>query len=186
MNITYRILQPADAPAYRQLRLEALKLHPANFGSTYEDESNKPRLAFETYIQQQVPGKFIAGAFDDDTLIGICGFVREDAKKTHHRGSIIQMYVRQQYSGRGCGLALLQATVQHAFILPGVEQLVLGVVTANISAVKTYEKAGFKTIGVWPGYFKEADGNYLDEQLMILNRGSNNTILQNWFRQSYR
>jgi len=169
-EITYRILQPADAPAYRAIRLEALRLFADNFGSSYEDESAKPKLAFETYIEQQTPGKFIVGAFDNNVLIGICGFARQDAKKTQHGGTIIQMYVNAQYSGKGYGLALLQTTVQRAFSLPGVEQLILGVVGANINAIKIYERAGFTAVGVWPNYFMLDNGQYLNQVLMVLER----------------
>jgi RimJ/RimL family protein N-acetyltransferase len=167
-NITYRVLYPADASAYRALRLEALQNNPNGFGTTYEEESIKPKLAFENYIEQQTPGKFIAGAFDGETLMGICGFAGDDTKRNRHKGTIIQMYVRPAYSGRRIGLALLQATMNAAFALPGVEQLVLGVVTANIRAVKVYEQAGFETLGTQRNYFKDEDGSYLHQQFMVL------------------
>jgi len=170
MNITYRKLQPHHAAAYRAIRLEALYLFPQNFGSTHENESAKLKLAFENYIELQTPGKFIVGAFEGDTLIGICGFVRDEGKKNIHRGSIIQMYVKQQYNGKGIGLTLLNATVKEAFALPGVEQLALGVITLNTPAVTIYNKAGFTPFAVHHNYFKEDDGSYLHQQYMILHK----------------
>ena len=168
MKLSYRILQGHDVAAYRHIRLEALLNFSANFGSTYQAEKAKPKLAFETYIEQQTPGKFIVGAFDNDVLIGICGFAAEEGERSRHRGTVIQMYVQAQYSGKSVGLQLLQAVIQAAFNLPGIEQLVLGVITTNISAVKVYEKAGFTTFGVQHNYFKEDDGSYLHQQFMAL------------------
>lgn len=173
MDITYKKLQPYHAAAYRAIRLEALYLFPQNFGSTYQDESAKQKLAFENYIELQTPGKFIVGAFDGDILIGICGFARDEGKKNMHRGSIIQMYVSQQYSGKGIGLALLNATVKEAFALPGIEQLVLGVITSNMPAINIYNKAGFTAFAVHHNYFKEEDGSYLHQQYMVLNKPAN-------------
>jgi len=167
VNITYNILTPANAAAYRAIRLEALQLFANNFGSSYAEEKAKPKLAFEGFIEQQTPGRFIAGAFDDAELIGICGFARDDSYKSNHKGLIIQMYVRQQYSGKGIGRQLLQTVVQRAFALPGVEQLVLGVITGNTSAIRLYEKAGFTTFGTHYNYFKDAD-TYYHQQFMVL------------------
>jgi len=166
VNITYNILIPADAAAYRTLRLEALRLFADNFGS-YAEEKAKPKLAFEGFIEQQTPGRFIAGAFDNGKLIGICGFARDETYKSNHKGLIIQMYVRQRYSSKGVGRQLLQTVAQKAFALPGIEQLILGVVTTNTSAVKLYEKVGFTTFGTHHNYFKDGD-TYYHQQFMIL------------------
>lgn len=167
LNITYSILQPVHAAAYRSLRLESLELFPGSFGSSYEDEKAKPVLAFERFIEQCTPGKFVAGAFGDETLIGICGFAGEETAKNNHRGAIIQMYVRRQFSGKGIGLQLLKTAIDAAFNLPGMEQLVLGVVTENKAAIRIYEKAGFTTLGVQRNYFKTRNG-YLHQQFMVL------------------
>ncbi len=169
MNITYQTLKPSHAKQYRQIRLESLKNFPDNFGSSYEEESMRDKLAFETYIEQQTKDKFIVGAFDGEALIGICGFAGDNNKKSRHRGTIIQMYVKPAYSCKGIGLQLLQTTIDEAFKIPGIEQLVLGVITSNDSANKIYEKAGFKEFGLHKNYFKE-HGRYFSQRFMILYR----------------
>lgn len=165
----YRKLQPADLPQYREIRLESLKNYPESFGSSYEEESASPKLGFEISIEQQAENKFIVGAFDSEALIGICGFAQETRMKVKHRGLIIQMYIRPAYQGRKLGLQLLQTTLDFAFKLPGVEQIVLGVITTNVSAAKIYEQAGFKEFGIHPGYLK-VGGRFFDERLMVLHR----------------
>lgn len=174
MAITTRILQPADAPAYRVVRLESLRLYPGAFGSSYEVESAKPKLAFENYIEMQTPGKFIAGAFDGSTLIGICGFAADESERGKHKGTIIQVFVQPAYTGKGAGLQLLQAVVNYAFELPGIEQLLLGVITNNTAAIKLYEKVGFVTYGIHHNCFKEEDGTYLHQQFMVLGKEKDN------------
>jgi len=169
MAIHYRKLLPPDTTQYRAIRLEALKLFPESFGSDYESEAAKPKLGFEINIEQQLPDAFIVGAFDDDKLFGICGFVRELRPKTKHRGLIIQMYIQPAYQGRKRGLHLLQATMAEAFKIPEVDQIVLGVISHNISALKTYRQAGFKEFGTHPNYLKTGD-RYFDEKLMVIFR----------------
>ena len=169
MNVTYHKLQPHQTQQYRAIRLESLREFPDNFGSTYEDESNKPALGYEIYIEQQPDDRFIVGAFDGETLIGICGFFGDNTKKNMHKGTIIQMYVKPMYAGKGIGLQLLRATIDEAFKIPRIEQLILGVIANNHAAVKTYERAGFKEFGLHKNYFK--DGNvYFDQRFMILYR----------------
>lgn len=169
MDIHFRKLLPADAKQYREIRLEALKNYPESFGSSYEEESALPKLNFEINIEQKVAGKFIVGAFDGESLIGICGFVHEERIKVRHRGLIIQMYIQPAYQGKKFGLQLLQATTGEAFKIPEVEQIVLGVITHNISAIKTYQQAGFKEFGVHPNYLKIGN-RYYDERLMVLSK----------------
>ncbi len=167
MNIHYRRLTPTDAKEYRQIRLESLKNYPENFGSTFEDESKKPKLGYEEYIEQEAADKFIIGAFDNDRLIGICGFFPEQKIKCRHIGMIIQMYVKEAYNGQGIGLALLRKTIEESFKIEGIEQLILGFVANNISANKIYENAGFIEYGVHKKHFKEGT-QYSDQRFMVL------------------
>jgi len=172
MNIHYRKLLPTDSKQYREVRLDALKNFPENFGSSYEEESAIPKLAFEINVEQGANDKFIVGAFDSETLIGICGFAQESRIKIKHRGLIIQMYIKPQYQGQKLGLQLLQTTIDEAFKIPDIQQLVLGVITTNEGAKKLYEQAGFKEFGIHPGYLK-VNSRYYDERLMVLFRKSN-------------
>ena len=164
-----RKLTPSDTQAYRAIRLECLKNFPGNFSSTFEDESKKPKLAFEIYIEEQGPDAFMMGAFDNEKLVGICGFFREQKVKCRHVGNIIQMYVQPEYAGKGVGQGLLGATITESLKNQEIEQLTLGVVTSNKAANKLYEKLGFKEYGVHKGQFKNGD-QYADQRFMVLCR----------------
>ncbi len=169
MNIIYRRLTKVDTKEYRAIRLECLKNYPLNFGSDFEEENEKPKLGYEEFIEQQSPDKFIIGAFDNEKLIGICGFFRELKRKNRHIGLIIQMHVKPEYANKGIGFNLLRAMAEEAFKLEGIEQLTLGVVSTNISANKIYEKLGFREYGVHKNHFKEGD-TYFDQRFMVLYR----------------
>jgi RimJ/RimL family protein N-acetyltransferase len=146
--ISYRKLKPADARAYREIRLESLKAHPEAFGAGYEEQRKLPKLMFEQAIEEPVGERFVIGAYDGEELIGLCGFVPfvpKDFGELEHTGTIIQMYVRAAYRGKKIGLGLTRAVLAEAFGNPEIEQVVLGVKKGNASAQRVYEQAGFGT-----------------------------------------
>jgi len=154
MGITYRKLGAADANLYREIRLESLREHPDSFGSLYEEQKELPKLKFESLLEDPVDASFMVGAFDGETLIGICGFlpfIPSDEHGFQKAGVIIQVYVKSTYSGRKIGVSLMKAVVDAAFKLPDVEQIVLEVVDINIAAIRVYEQAGFQTVRVVGG-----------------------------------
>ena len=167
MPIMYRKLLPHESPLYRTIRLTCLQRSPGNFGSTFEEESAKSKLKFESLIEASLPNHFVIGAFDEAALIGIAGFDRMDRQRTYHRGNVEQVYIDDNYRGQNIGARLMRTLIEEAFALEGMEQLHLGVVTGNIAAIHLYEKLGFKTFGIHPHYFK-VNNQYIDQQLMQL------------------
>jgi len=165
MELSFRRLTVKDAKQYRSIRLESLKLHPDRFGASYEEQSRLPKLMFEGALEAPVDERFVIGAFDQGLLIGICGFVPVVDivdQDPQNAGTLIQMYVRKAYRGRKVGLRLVQATIQGAFSNPSIEQIILGVQNDNLSAIRVYEAAGFRTYDPLP----ERDGY----RFMIINR----------------
>ncbi|TVZ25847.1 RimJ/RimL family protein N-acetyltransferase [Gillisia sp. Hel_I_86] len=167
MKIVFRKLQKKESNSYRELRLECLKIYPENFGSNYHDEKVKDKLFFQPYIENSNTANFVIGGFDNEKLIALCGFHRYEAKKTRHRGTIIQVYVKQEYQGKNIGLDILKSTLNKAFQIDGIEQIELGVITTNSGAEKTYKKLGFKEYGVQKNYLK-IGSNYFDHKMMVI------------------
>ena len=127
MTITYRKLIPGDSRQYRKIRLESLKDHPESFGASYEKEKMQPKLRFEEMIETQSTEAIMIGAFGKEELIGICGFVAftlDDILNLDNAGTIIQMYVRIDYSGQKIGLNLINATVQQAFKIIDIDMII--------------------------------------------------------------
>ena len=107
------------------------------------------------------------GAFDDGRLIGITGFNRMARQRASHRGEIVQVYVESSYRGQNIGEKLLKRVLEYAFTLEGIQQVQLGGIASNKTAIKLYEKLGFKTFGIKPKYFKVRD-SYMGQQFMKL------------------
>ena len=167
MPIIIRKLQPHESAVYREVRLACLKKEPKNFGSTYEEESLNPKLMFESFIENDSSDHLMFGAFDQEELIGIAGFHRMARQRAMHRGEIVQVYVDSNHRGQNIGETLIRRVLAYAFSLDGIEQVQLSVVANNQTAIKLYEKLGFKTFGIQPKYFK-VDDTYMDQQFMQL------------------
>jgi ribosomal protein S18 acetylase RimI-like enzyme len=147
--------------------LNALKINPEAFGSTYEREE---RFSKETIALRLKPtkDKFVLGAFDDNgSLVGIVTFIRENSLKTVHKGNVFGMYVSQESRGQGLGKLLMLELIRKARNCNGLEQINLTVVSDNDSAKKLYESVGFEVYGVERNALKFNE-KYFDEDLMVL------------------
>lgn len=168
-RIDFRLLKADDLNSYRQIRLDCLRLYPDNFGTTYDEEVNAASLKFDKALLQTDTHAFLFGAFQDENLIGICGFVQENRTKTNHRGEINQMFVKPAFAGQGIGSKLLQLTIDKAFTNTCIEQIILGAVHTNKTAVKLYGRLGFVQYGMLENYFKQND-RYWTQISMILTK----------------
>ena len=162
-----RRLNEDDAAGYRELRLRALREHPEAFRSGYEEEA----LKSADWAAQRLSGTdgFFFGAFDDDgALIGAVGLELESRQKLRHQGKVIGMYVKRERAGRGVGRALLEACIDSARRIDGLESLVLTVTSGNEYALRLYRSAGFAECGRQPRALK-IDGRYYDKTVMFLD-----------------
>jgi RimJ/RimL family protein N-acetyltransferase len=154
-----RELVPEDAGELRELRLEALRLHPDAFGSAYEVEAGEPVSAFAARIAKG--GLF--GGFVEGQLLGMAGFSVHDAAQLRHKGTLGGMYVRQ--SARGSGLAETIVNTVLEYAAERVEQVLLTVAAHNHGAIRFYERLGFKAYATEPRALK-VGSRYVDELLM--------------------
>jgi RimJ/RimL family protein N-acetyltransferase len=155
-----RLLAPADAAMFRDVRLEALKQNPEAFASTFERENEKPL----PWFQERVSQADIFGAFIEDELLGMVGFRAQDGSKTNHKAVLWGMYLRATARNSGLGRRLIEAVVKHA--CGRVEQLQLTVVSENQAAHRLYKNLGFVEYGREMKALKQ-DGRYCDEILMV-------------------
>lgn len=161
-----RQLTVENAEEYRTLRLRALREEPEAFGSSWEEENERPLE--QTIARLQASDVTAFGGFDDTgKLVGMVRLWRQDGIKTQHKANIISMYVAPEARGRGLGRLLLNAAIACAREISGVEQLMLSVVTANTAARNLYLTAGFETFALEPKALKLGD-RYLDEEHMLL------------------
>jgi ribosomal protein S18 acetylase RimI-like enzyme len=163
--VQIRVLEPADWEAYRAIRLEALANAPEAFAADLEEQR---RLAPEDWANRlRGADSFVLGAFENDRIVGMVGFVRQRGPKLRHKGTVWGMYVSPGCRGKGAGRLLMQELIERARRLDGLEQLTLTVVSDNAPARQLYLSLGFQVYGREPRALKVGE-RYLDEELMIL------------------
>ncbi len=160
-----RRLTPADAPAYREVRLRALRDHPEAFNSSFEEEALKPPAYSAERLGDASPAIYW-GAFANGELVGTVGLDRETRFKNRHKASVIGMYVAPEVARQGVGRALLAALLAQARALQ-LELLVLTVTEGNQGAQQLYLQAGFKSFGREPRAIK-VNHQYFDKNHMAL------------------
>jgi ribosomal protein S18 acetylase RimI-like enzyme len=137
-----RCLTPADAEAFRALRLEALQTTPAAFGRAWEEEAGKPLSWFGETL-----GRASIFAAEDAAgrLLGMLAYQGDDMLKRRHIGHLWGMYVRAEARGQGLGAALVAACIARARAHVAVLQIMVG--EGNPAARRLYERAGFTVYG---------------------------------------
>jgi ribosomal protein S18 acetylase RimI-like enzyme len=155
--VTIERLLPADAEALREIRLEALRLHPTAFSADPDVEGG---FAIERW-REHLQGRVWFGGRIGGTLMGINAFSADThSKKTAHVGHLGAMYVRDAARGSGLADALMTNFLGHA--KGRVEMAVLTVEAQNTRAIKLYERHGFETTGRKPRSLK-VGGAFHDE-----------------------
>lgn len=162
MAVFLRLLTEADLSAYRTLLMPGLEQDADSFRIAPADEQDAP---FPTHNR---PDSFTLGTFVDDQLAGVVSFQREgaDRVKLQHKGLLFRMYVSPDFRGQGLAGLLIQAVVDRACQLDGMEQINLTVVTTN-PAKRLYERFGFWSFSLEEKAIKWR-GTYLTEEAMKL------------------
>ncbi len=170
-SIQIRRLEPAEGAAYREIRLEALRLNPEAFGSTYEAERVRPLEHFS----ERVAGCPVFGAFRDAEIVGMAGFLGREGVKDAHKGYLWGMYVQPGARNAGVGRKLAEAVIDYA--RQHVEVLQLDVVSENEAARRLYASLGFVEYGIERRALKQ-HGRYYDEILMAIDLTGDATNLK--------
>lgn len=156
MNFVIRPLRPEDSALYRDIRLEALRMHPEAFSSSFEQESAQPLSSFE----QRLTANTVFAGFLGHVVLGVAGFMPESSIKRAHKGHLWGMYVRPAARGTGLARQLVEAVL--TFAQDRVELVQLSVVSGNVPAHRLYQSLGFTPFGLEERALK-VQGKYLDE-----------------------
>jgi ribosomal protein S18 acetylase RimI-like enzyme len=172
MNITISKLNIDEWPKYKALRLEALQNDPSSFGQSYNDILKSPDEKWKEQLQKSHnnDGSVMFFAKDKDRLVGMLGALWDYKEKTKHLAKIVGVYVSPNYRGRGIGKLLMETILKYLNDMPQIEKIKLGVVTKQTTALKMYEKHGFKHVGKLEKELK-VDNQYFDEYLMEKFKG---------------
>jgi GNAT superfamily N-acetyltransferase len=190
-KILIRQASPADAAAFRELRLGALQDSPTAFSADYQKNLNQPPTHWQEMLTMHadesaiflaehirsttpvpaptgstraVPRASGGSPADEKNLIGTTGIARGSSPKTRHSAWVWGVYVRPAWRG----LHIAEELIRTCFAWAKDRRIViakLGVAAINQSAVRCYERCGFKVYGTEPRalYY---DGQYYDFHMM--------------------
>jgi GNAT superfamily N-acetyltransferase len=166
MNYEIRKLTEADAVAYRQVRLAALRRHPEAFSSAYEDETN---FSMAQVVERlTAPAVTVFGAFaESGDLVGLVGLRLSRGAKVRHKAGLFSMFVDAAHRGSGVSRRLVEAVIAGARDA-GAVVLQLFVTAGNAPAQRMYRDMGFAVYGVERRALKVGDRFY-DQELMALD-----------------
>jgi RimJ/RimL family protein N-acetyltransferase len=163
--VTVRPLGPEDAAALHGLRLEALTANPEAFLRHVDEERERGVEGQRARLAANVASNGEAtmfGAFVGDDLVGMAGLIRDADRKRRHRAVVVAVYVTPRERGRGLAGRLLDAALDRARELAGIEVVYLSTAAGNDAALALYRSRGFEAWGVEPDFLR-VDGRAHDE-----------------------
>lgn len=163
-EIHIRAATPADAVAYRELRLEALQDSPTAFSADYQKNLYEPPRYWQERVTLHPDEAALLLAEHDHKLIGMTGIFRGSAPKTRHAATVWGVYVNPLWRGLHIAEELIKACLDWAKAR-SIVVAQLGVTAINTPAVHCYQRCGFQICGTEPrALFHE--GIYYDFYLM--------------------
>ena len=156
LRVAVRSLVPADAAAYRQVRLDALAKIPLTFGSRPEDEPDLLQTAARLAASDD---RCFFGAFQGEQLVGIVRLSRYEAANEKHRAYLGGLFVLPAFRRDGCGRDLVRAALNRAAGLPGVRRVNLSVVAQQEAAIRLSSRLGFACTAPNRRRFPKATGS---------------------------
>ena len=102
----------------------------------------------------------------DGEVAGMIQYHEETDADFRHAG--IDLFLGAPYHGRGLGTDAVRTMARHLVRDLGHHRVVIDPAAANERAVRAYEKAGFRRVGVMREYWRGPDGVWQDGVLLDL------------------
>jgi RimJ/RimL family protein N-acetyltransferase len=101
----------------------------------------------------------------DGVVAGLIQFAEELEPKYRHAG--IDLFLDPALHGRGLGTEAVRRVVRQLIDDRGHHRITIDPAAANAAAIRTYEKAGFRRVGVMRRYERDADGGGWHDGLLM-------------------
>jgi RimJ/RimL family protein N-acetyltransferase len=122
---------------------------PPDEGFPWTDEPDTTRLTIEV----------------DGAVAGMIQFSEELEPKYRHAG--IDLFLDPDLHGRGVGTEAVRRVVRHLFDERGHHRITIDPAAANAAAIRTYEKVGFRPVGVMRRYERDVGGEGWHDGLLM-------------------
>jgi RimJ/RimL family protein N-acetyltransferase len=141
-DLVLRPLADADAPELRRIHAlpEVARWWDAPEPAFPWDEPESTRLTIE-----------VGGA-----VAGLIQFWEETEPKYRHAG--IDVFLDPALHGRGLGSEAVRRVARHLLEERGHHRITIDPAAANTAAIRAYEKAGFRPVGILHAAERDADG----------------------------
>jgi ribosomal protein S18 acetylase RimI-like enzyme len=165
--VEIRLFTEQDAQSLWDLRMLALETDPWSFVDSPEELRSMSVQEFATRLSADRAENFIVGAFEQGASVGMVGCYQEVPLKRRHKAWIWGVFVAPAARGRGIAKSLMQAAIQRAKSIPGVEMLLLTVGVGQPAPRKLYASLGFRSFGIEPRGLKIGNESH-DEENRVL------------------
>ncbi len=159
-TVRLRPTAAADAP-----RLVEILAHPVV--SRWWGEWDLDRVRSELIAPDDQTAVFAVET--DGEVIGLIQYFEEDDPE--YRSAAIDISLHPDWHHRGLGADALRTLARHLFTDRGHHRLTIDPTATNQPAIRSYERVGFRTVGVMRQYWRSPDGTWLDGLLMDLLAG---------------
>ena len=102
----------------------------------------------------------------DGEVAGLVQYYEEDDPEYRHAG--IDLFLGPAWHGRGLGPDAVRTMALHLIRDRGHHRVVIDPAADNAVAIRSYEKAGFRRVGVMREHWRDPDGVWRDGLLMDL------------------
>lgn len=102
----------------------------------------------------------------DGEVVGLVQYHEEDDPVYRHAG--IDIFLSEEVQGQGLGTEAVRTMAEYLIHERGHHRLVIDPAAHNTAAIRAYEKAGFKPVGVMRQYERLPGGEWHDGLLMDL------------------
>ncbi len=160
-DIKLRPLQAADAGELRRIHATPEVARwwgepPEGFPATDEPDATRQTILL------------------DGVIIGLIEFHEELAPRYRH--AAIDLFLDPPVHGRGLGTEALRRVVRQLIAERGHHRITIDPAVANTAAIRAYEKAGFRPVGIMRCYERDTGGeDWHDSLLMELLAGEEMT-----------
>jgi len=123
----------------------------------------------EAELRRQAEGSDEAKALAierEGELVDLIQYHEENEPDFRHAG--IDVFLTERAQGHGLGTDAVRTLARYLIDERGHHRLTIDPAADNAAAVRTYEKVGFRTVGVMRKYWRSPDGTWRDGLLMDL------------------